>query len=813
MKWDKKQKALAIVVAAAVLLPLGTAAFFQLRPSADEEISQMQSIVSEYTEDDGYMEPENHEIDESEADALDQAAEDGMSSSVIEGDGQAESTDPGETEPVDPDTETPDETQPHEEVPGDVPQQPGSDAENPEVQEPNTISEPDEPHVQVNVRNWKQYRSSYPYDHMTGAEQALWLRLEAAAEDYMNNSALDAVYSESQDLYTTYSIRYGDLELSRETAVDLTQWFLSCNSQYWFLRPSILSTSKVLYVGMIDLGADGDERAEITNRLFQTVDEWASCMDGATTVYQKVKAVHDKVVSEIGYENGPYDQTVYSAFIERRSVCAGYAGSMSMLLNYGGINATVISSSNHAWNGVQMEDGNWYGLDATWDDCLSTYQFFLVSDPNLRVGDNEKEAHVVTGVSANWAPTLSAYNYNASSYDNTGESQAVSLAAPANLNVEYIDEKAGRARWESVPGAEKYELQIYRNSALCASTNLTGTSIKLSSLSSTPMTVKVRSVRSGQSGIEYSDWASIEYTHGVGTTQDDNQSSGVTVSAPGNLHVVEAAETYVRVGWDEVSGAEKYEVQAYKDANFTVQKLSGSVRSTGVKLSGFSAGQTVYVQVRAIQTMNGVQQQSEWVKLPVTAKAPEKEPEISAPSGIMFQQKTSTSVRATWNAVEGATKYDVEVYKDEAMTQKTVAGTVSSTAVSLSNVKSGKTYYVRVRAKGTIDGYDMVSEWSISSFGDEAPSVDTPANLVVNSVDASAARITWEKPEGASKCEIQISYKSDFSTISAQTSITGSSLKLTQIKSGRTYYIRVRSVGTVNGTAVESDWVTASYTK
>ena len=68
----------------------------------------------------------------------------------------------------------------------------------------------------------------------------------------------------------------------------------------------------------------------------------------------------------------------------------------------------------------------------------------------------------------------------------------------------------------------------------------------------------------------------------------------------------------------------------------------------------------------------------------------------------------------------GATKYDVEVYKDEAMTQKTVAGTVSSTAVSLSNVKSGKTYYVRVRAKGTIDGYDMVSEWSISSFGDEA---------------------------------------------------------------------------------------------
>ena len=153
------------------------------------------------------------------------------------------------------------------------------------------------------------------------------------------------------------------------------------------------------------------------------------------------------------------------------------------------------------------------------------------------------------------------------------------------------------------------------------------------------------------------------------------------------------------------------------------------------------------------------------------------------------------------------------LFRSEAMTQKTVAGTVSSTAVSLSNVKSGKTYYVRVRAKGTIDGYDMVSEWSISSFGDEAPSVDTPANLVVNSVDASAARITWEKPEGASKCEIQISYKSDFSTISAQTSITGSSLKLTQIKSGRTYYIRVRSVGTVNGTAVESDWVTASYTK
>ena len=114
------------------------------------------------------------------------------------------------------------------------------------------------------------------------------------------------------------------------------------------------------------------------------------------TTYDKVKAVHDKICSMVSYENStqnignPYYQTPYSLYYDAdgdgkiETVCAGYAKMMKLQCNKYGIPCVLVtgvtdSGEYHMWNYIQMENGVWYAVDATWDDQSTTmYDFFLV---------------------------------------------------------------------------------------------------------------------------------------------------------------------------------------------------------------------------------------------------------------------------------------------------------------------------------------------------------------------------------------------------------------------------------------------------
>ncbi|MDE6061101.1 MAG: leucine-rich repeat protein, partial [Clostridia bacterium] len=54
------------------------------------------------------------------------------------------------------------------------------------------------------------------------------------------------------------------------------------------------------------------------------------------------------------------------------AVCEGYARSFQLLLNYNNVNnifvTGTVKSGEHAWNLVQLDDGEWYWFDLTFDD-------------------------------------------------------------------------------------------------------------------------------------------------------------------------------------------------------------------------------------------------------------------------------------------------------------------------------------------------------------------------------------------------------------------------------------------------------------
>lgn len=113
--------------------------------------------------------------------------------------------------------------------------------------------------------------------------------------------------------------------------------------------------------------------------------------------YDKVKYFHDYICRSCEYDSTcafANCGNAYGALIDGYAVCQGYAHAMQLLLSRAGFDAvTVIGTVGegyHKWNYVKLSDGNWYAIDATWDDTDKTdgkdmiYTYFLVSDAELK---------------------------------------------------------------------------------------------------------------------------------------------------------------------------------------------------------------------------------------------------------------------------------------------------------------------------------------------------------------------------------------------------------------------------------------------
>jgi transglutaminase-like putative cysteine protease len=125
----------------------------------------------------------------------------------------------------------------------------------------------------------------------------------------------------------------------------------------------------------------------------------SSVTNSSMSELEKELAIHEYVVKNTAYdfdnyinERVPEDSyTAYGTLINGKAVCQGYADTMKLLLNLAGIEAQVVvgyAGEPHAWNMVKI-DGEYYHLDATWDDPVPDagnkvrYTYFNVSDEQI----------------------------------------------------------------------------------------------------------------------------------------------------------------------------------------------------------------------------------------------------------------------------------------------------------------------------------------------------------------------------------------------------------------------------------------------
>ncbi len=124
-----------------------------------------------------------------------------------------------------------------------------------------------------------------------------------------------------------------------------------------------------------------EEAAVKKSQINQAVSECLAGAPSSTDDYYVIKYVYEYLIKNTDYDIGaPDNQNICSVFINKRSVCNGYAKATQYLLNKLGIKCTLVTGTvdtkkarnvRHAWNLVLCNNA-YYHLDTTWGD--SSYQ-------------------------------------------------------------------------------------------------------------------------------------------------------------------------------------------------------------------------------------------------------------------------------------------------------------------------------------------------------------------------------------------------------------------------------------------------------
>jgi len=85
---------------------------------------------------------------------------------------------------------------------------------------------------------------------------------------------------------------------------------------------------------------------------------------------------------------------------------------------------------------------------------------------------------------------------------------------------------------------------------------------------------------------------------------------------------------------------------------------------------------------------------------------------LVAPTGVAFTPTSETEGTITWQAVDEATTYAVEIATDAAFMENRRSASETGTTTKFSGLKADTLYQVRVRANGS---YDRMSAWSKAS--------------------------------------------------------------------------------------------------
>ena len=154
------------------------------------------------------------------------------------------------------------------------------------------------------------------------------------------------------------------------------------------------------------------EMAQFDSAVNETASSLAAGFDAGASRADQIEAIHDYLCSSLVYGENTYARTAAGVFLkDKRVVCEGYAKAFKILCGKFGFDCAIVpggalhfdgSVEQHMWNYVRMQDGNWYLVDATWDD-----QADYISKKYFLAGSTSQGFYTVIGSERSFYPKFS----------------------------------------------------------------------------------------------------------------------------------------------------------------------------------------------------------------------------------------------------------------------------------------------------------------------------------------------------------------------------------------------------------------------
>ncbi len=472
--------------------------------------------------------------------------------------------------------------------------------------------------------------------------------------------------------------------------------------------------------------------------------------------------------------------------IKVKSLSTGLSGTFTVAQGLSGTLATSATALSNAgftanWNAVSGATG--YELDVSTNSNFSA----LVAGYNPVVVTGNSKA--VTGLNPNAAYFYRVRVVGGGTSLNSNSVTVTTLLVPPTANAATITTSTGfTANWSVVTGATSYELDVSTDNFVSYVAGYQAKSVSILSDIVTGLT----------SGSSYQ--YRVRAVSGAGPSASSNTISAPTITAPPVATAATAVSTTgFTANWNAVGGATGYQLDISADNFVTYVSGFNSKSETGTSdvVTGLTINTAYKYRVRAVNA-GGTSANSNSIDVTTV---------IAPPVAVAASVITQTGFTANWNAVTGATGYEVDVSSDGFATFVTgfSAKTETGTTSVVTGLTAGIAYKYRVRA---VNGSSTSASSNLIDVTTVIATPAAPVAAAATSITSTGFTANWGAVTGA------VSYRVDISTDNFVTFLagydskteTGTTNVVTGLTASTAYKYRVRAVN-VGGTSTNSNTI------
>lgn len=270
-----------------------------------------------------------------------------------------------------------------------------------------------------------------------------------------------------------------------------------------------------------------------------------------------------------------------------------------------------------------------------------------------------------------------------------------------------------------------------------------------------------------------------------------------TLVAPSDMAKGLAVEN-LGFSWQAVDGASSYNIQVAIDDKFGTIIVNETPNGTTFTANGLDNFQDYWWRVQALDGQNFGPWSSANMFQTVVG-----EPEILSPLADNCVGRTGI---LDWNAVDGATSYDVQLANNPNFTNPIIDESgIAATDQNYSNLPADTQHWWRVRASNA----DGTGDWTTTDFTTKLPAPNNLDPISGSQGVPTSGTLNWDNLNGAATYDVQIADNPGFiNPITDQNGIQSNSFNYNGLNNNLNYTWRVRGVK-ANGCA--GDWRQAQF--